>query len=73
MEKWTLARMFNEDVLMRDGVLSAITIEEICEKLNALEAKQTRIQELEKALHRIAGRGRGVLKKIAQEAIEKQS
>lgn len=37
MKKWTLAKFGQEDVLMYDGVISAISLEEICNKLNDLE------------------------------------
>lgn len=48
-KKWSLSRMFNDDVLMFDGCISAITIEEICDKLNELESTRDQLAKQEVA------------------------
>lgn len=37
-KRWTLSKWGKQDVLMDNGVMSSLTLEETCEKLNELEA-----------------------------------
>lgn len=48
-KKWTIGWMFNQQALMFDGCISAISLEEICDGLNELESLRNQLAKQEVA------------------------
>lgn len=49
-EKWTIAKMFNQEVLMEDGCISALSLDEICQAMNELTRLRSELQQKDEVI-----------------------